>query len=327
MELNEFIEILKQRGKPESVLQKAREVLIPYLEAAAGAVELLAFTRRYVEHLSADAENTLDLIVILYWYHEQSNNQDCARYLITMLGTRKVIENQIRRVSELYGEEAATRIMGETLFPRLGTDLAAYPGAIIEYIRRMRACLSEQQCQKALAGDHHEVGFEPFAKDKQRFEESPDLETFLRQRHEEFVRVLREHARTGKIWFEQYITQEVADHVSEHQEIHTGVVQGDKLIVQKIAYAPDAWLKEQDPVLKRFYACHCPFVRYAIKDNAQLPALWCYCSGGFTKNLFDCLYGADLEVELLESVLDGSDRCRFAIHLPDQAGKTSQLSR
>lgn len=317
MRLEDFIATLKQWGKPDYVLQSARELLPPYLEAAGGAADLLGFTRSYVEaHRGSEADIT-NLIIILYWYHTQSGNRDCAQYLITLLGTRGVIASQAERVRELYGEETAGRIFAELDFPPLGADLAAYPQAVERYLRRMRANLSEQQCQKALAGDHHGIGTGQFSEDKRRFAEHPDLEAFLRQKHQEFARTLAEHARSGAIWFEQYISQDVADYVAARQVIHTGVLEGDRVIVQKIAYDPDAWLKERDPTLKRFHACHCPFVRFAVREGRELPSLWCHCSGGFTKLPFDCLFDADLEVELLESVLTGADKCSFAIKLPE----------
>lgn len=105
--------------------------------------------------------------------------------------------------------------------------------------------------------------------------------------------------------------------MKEHQDIQTGIRQDNKIIVSKIPYNPDAWLKETDPVRKRFYACHCPFARYSILTEKPVDSLWCYCSGGFTKLFFDYLYDQDLEVELLESVLSGAECCRFSIRLPE----------
>jgi len=120
----------------------------------------------------------------------------------------------------------------------------------------------------------------------------------------------------GSTGFSQ-AAQDVVDYVKEHQDIQTGIRQGDRIIVRKIPYNPDAWIKEADPLLKRFHACHCPFSRFSILTQMPVPDLWCYCSGGFTKLFFDYLYERDLEVELLESVLPGGESCRFAIRLPE----------
>ena len=69
--------------------------------------------------------------------------------------------------------------------------------------------------------------------------------------------------------------------------------------------------------MRRYYACHCPLARAAILDGkVKIPAVFCYCSGGFEKFAFDNIFGEPAEVEMLESVLNGDERCRFAITIP-----------
>ncbi|MCX5977051.1 MAG: DUF6144 family protein [Coprothermobacterota bacterium] len=53
-----------------------------------------------------------------------------------------------------------------------------------------------------------------------------------------------------------------------------------------------------------------------MKKGTKVPPTWCYCSAGYEKTLFDNVFGESLEVEVQQSVLDGSERCRFAIKLP-----------
>ncbi len=53
------------------------------------------------------------------------------------------------------------------------------------------------------------------------------------------------------------------------------------------------YLAETDPVLKRYYACHCPWARDAVKDgNVALEEVFCYCSGGFHKKALGDLWAA-----------------------------------
>jgi predicted hydrocarbon binding protein len=56
-----------------------------------------------------------------------------------------------------------------------------------------------------------------------------------------------------------------------------------------------------------------------------VPPTWCYCSAGFEKTLFDNVFGESLEVEVKQSVLDGSQRCRFAIKLTESVGGKKPL--
>lgn len=123
--------------------------------------------------------------------------------------------------------------------------------------------------------------------------------------------------KKGRIWYEQQITPEVVEFVKRNPEMANGIRRGDKIYVTKIPYAPSDYLKEKDPTLKRYYACHCPLARTAIRDGTpKIPAVFCYCSGGFETFAFDTIFDQTTEVELLESALKGDPRCRFAITIP-----------
>ena len=115
---------------------------------------------------------------------------------------------------------------------------------------------------------------------------------------------------------EQIITQRVVDLVAKNPEILSAVRRGDTLYVTKIPYDPDAYLATNDSRYRRYYACHCPFVREAIlRGETDISANWCYCSGGFVKYPYEVILGKELKVDLLQSVLKGDSVCRFAIHL------------
>jgi multidrug efflux pump subunit AcrA (membrane-fusion protein) len=106
--------------------------------------------------------------------------------------------------------------------------------------------------------------------------------------------------------------------------------EGNTVYVSKIPYMARQFLAESDPTLKRYYACHCPWARAAIKSGeTRLNAVFCNCSGGFHKKPWEVIFGQPLEVEVLASVLAGDTRCRFAIHLPEKLeiclDKTSEI--
>ena len=50
----------------------------------------------------------------------------------------------------------------------------------------------------------------------------------------------------------------------------------------------------------------------------SLNAVFCNCSGGFSKKPWEVIFGQTLQVDLLESALKGDYRCRFAVHLPEK---------
>ncbi len=129
---------------------------------------------------------------------------------------------------------------------------------------------------------------------------------------------LEECRREGRPFFAQEITSEVLDFVAGEPEMGAGRREDCIIYETKIPYMAHRYLNTNDPTLKRYYACHCPWAREAIKDGSVKPArLLCYCSGGFHKKSWEVIFGQPLRVDVLESILNGDERCRFAIHLPE----------
>lgn len=56
-------------------------------------------------------------------------------------------------------------------------------------------------------------------------------------------------------------------------------------------------------------------VKLGVPD---IPMEWCYCSAGYGKLRYDVAFGVDTEVEMLESVFSGSDKCRFRYKIPEK---------
>ena len=56
--------------------------------------------------------------------------------------------------------------------------------------------------------------------------------------------------------------------------------------------------------------CYCSCVK---RVNEPISPTWCLCTLGYTKDLFDYVLGCDTEVELLESIKTGGNRCVMKI--------------
>ena len=69
--------------------------------------------------------------------------------------------------------------------------------------------------------------------------------------------------------------------------------------------------------MRRYYACHCQLAREAILTGSERPlGTFCYCSAGYEKLPLEVVLRTPLEVEVLESVLTGGEKCRFAVKIP-----------
>jgi predicted hydrocarbon binding protein len=97
-----------------------------------------------------------------------------------------------------------------------------------------------------------------------------------------------------------------------------GVMEGSTIIATKIPKSGHLldYLAETDPAKKRELYCHCPRVRDALRFSTSLSPTYCYCGAGFYKGIWEEILQQPVEVELLESVLQGDEVCKFSVHLP-----------
>jgi hypothetical protein len=76
------------------------------------------------------------------------------------------------------------------------------------------------------------------------------------------------------------------------------------------------YLHEKDEKKKRYYYCHCPWVREAILSDLKVSPNFCYCSAAFEKRVWDVIFDQPVKADVVESVLKGDPICKFAIHIP-----------
>jgi predicted hydrocarbon binding protein len=70
--------------------------------------------------------------------------------------------------------------------------------------------------------------------------------------------------------------------------------------------------REGDKVFVVYPRCYCPLV----KDfPGELSATWCNCSRGWVKELFEQALGRPIQVDLLQSIRQGGETCKFQVHL------------
>ncbi|MGC9362697.1 MAG: hypothetical protein ACP5F3_07200, partial [Candidatus Syntrophosphaera sp.] len=282
-DLRDFYNHLRASGRDDSWLDLARAFIPGYYEELKRSEDDPEFVRNYAARNIARSHDSERKLALMLWYHDFFGDREESGYLITLFGTQGVLESQMAKVKKLFGDMVTERMARDIHIPPLGSDLRSYPPMIRAYLKALKASLSAEECRKVLLGNHHGIGTAGFESEKEHFKQSASLEEYLRERHERFVNKLQEHCDTGKMWFEQYITQGVVDYIKGHQEVHTGILDEGRIIVHKIPYAPEAWLKETDPVKKRHLACHCPFARASILEGEPVDKLWCHCSAGFTK--------------------------------------------
>lgn len=95
-----------------------------------------------------------------------------------------------------------------------------------------------------------------------------------------------------------------------------GVLKGNTIIATKMPYEFHKYFEAASPEEKRYRFCHFQGVRGTMMKGETFPVIYCYCGAGFYKGIWEHILQRPVRVEVLESVLQGDDVCRIAIHLP-----------
>ena len=277
--------------------------------------------KRYVAILIDIGKNEADVLLALARYFYLIDRKDIYIYFTSIFGSSGVVENIKDRIVKFEGNTRADIIFKDLLIPELGAPLEEMPEFTKSFINGMENCLDIEKCRKYLAGNNHGIPRDSFLDEKKLYENSESLDQYLEDKHKRIIDVLQKHCDERKIWFEQIITQDVVNFVKSNQEILSAVRKDNKLYVTKIPYDTVNFLRESDENMKKYFLCHCPFIRESFRgkeavNKSEISGNWCYCSAGFEKFPFEVIFDTELEVELLESPLLGDERCRFAIKLP-----------
>jgi len=273
--------------------------------------------RQYISQLIMNGENSEERFIAIARYCYFTKRNDLYVYLVSIIGAANVPHEIAKRLGAIAGEEIRTSVYESIDFPQLGSPQDDYPEVTKRILERMEAELPPAKCREVMTWNYHKVPAAAFEECKKRFEKSGSIDEYLEGEHKRLVDELESCMKKGRLWFEQEITPEVLEFVKNNQEINTGIRRGDRVFKTKIPYAPKQFLKEKDAVMRRYYSCHCQLVRTAIrKGKPKISPTFCYCSAGYEKLHFDVIFEQNVEVELLESLLKGDSRCRFAIKIP-----------
>ena len=323
MKEEKFRESLRKRGKEEEEIEEAVKAVLEFereMEAKGGAFESATVEdlREHISLLMSKGENSLERLRALAYYCYITRRNDLYIYFTSILGGRTVLPSISERLASLVDDETSRRVFDGIETPPLGTPPEEIPLVTKRLMDRLKVELPPEVYRRVLAGNHHRIPLEAFDGLKKLFEEARSIDEFLEKKHERAVAELEEYLAEEKIWFEQKITPRVVEFVRGNQEVLGGVRQGDKIYFTKIPYDPDAYLRESDPLMKRYYACHCPLARASIiTGEPEISPNWCYCSAGYGKLPYEVVFGEEVEVEVLENALAGDSRCRFAVKIPE----------
>jgi hypothetical protein len=320
MDQNGFRELLKSRQLNDTQIEAAiaiaerfEEFLSASGEAASGSVAW-----EFSKILMQEGLNSYENYLALAHYGRFIKNNEVYIAIVELLDGAEAQPNLYKKVAELYGESVRDEVFAGIGVSPLGLPSFDKPFDMFPVLERLIGRVGFEEVEWFLSACLRDLPNEDFIDERGKYISSAHIDDYLSKKHQEFVQELQKCQQDGTLFFAQEINDEVIEFVKDHPETECGVREGNLLYITKIPYNAKQYLAETDPTLKRYYACHCPWAREAIKNgNIRLNAVFCNCSGGFSKKPWEVIFGQTLQVDLLESVLKGDYRCRFVVHLPE----------
>lgn len=320
MDYQGFRTMLQKRNVPDEKIEAAIALVGHFEDSVAdiGDMPIPEAAWAFSERLIQEGQNTEDNYLALARYGVFTRNNALYIAILELLDGEEAQRNFYHKVAEVFGAEVRDEVFAGIGVAPLGLPTPAKPRTMHPVVARLEAKVGEEACRALLADSLRDLPDAYFADERQRYAASGgDLDEYLRLKKQAFVERLEACQREGRLFFAQEITDEVLAFVKDDPEIGGGRREGNVVYETKIPFMTPQYLAADDPVMKRYFYCHCPWAREAIKNgDTPLTATFCQCSAGFHKKPWEVALGRPVRAEVLESILKGDDRCRFAIHLP-----------
>jgi hypothetical protein len=272
--------------------------------------------------LIKEKKNTWKDYFPLIQYSRFIKNRDMFAAFMELIDGGEVGDNLYRGIGEKFGVAVRNEIYNGIGKCKLGTPTPEKPAFIHPILRRLEKKVGAKASKEFLSAGLRTLPARMYQNNRKEFLQAGDIDTYLKQQKDAFVNNLEDCKREGEWWFVQEITEDVIAFVRANPEIGAGRREGKILYETKIPYMAKEFLAAGSSLQRRYYACHCPWAREALKNgDVKLSKALCHCSSGFMKKPWEAIFRQPLKVDILESVLNGDERCRFAIHLPAEAVK------
>jgi len=269
-----------------------------------------------VEKLVRDGKNTRENLLALLRYSRFVGNREAEIALMELLDASDVMKNVSETVRRTAGETKHNEIFGGVKLPPLGTHSRDKPRTTKKVMHRLEEKLGEEATREVLLSGPHVGPREMYLPERTAFLASKDIDDFLKQRHKEYVAELEDHMKNKTLYYTQEIDEDVVEYVRNTPTCQNGVRDGDMIYVTKIPYMAKKYLHEKDEKKKRYYHCHCPWVREGIISDTQVSPNFCYCSAAYEKRPWDVIFDQPVKARVIETVLKGDLICKFAIQIP-----------
>lgn len=316
MDQHGFRRMLEGRSLPTDKIEPALVLAERFEQFAAQQGDFsTAAAWAFSKTLIAEEENSEDNFLTLARYGLFVHNNPVFVAFLEVLDGGEAQENLYNQVAERYGPVFRDEMFAGIGVAPYGLSAPEKPHYMQPVIERLEKALGAEAC-RALIGDSLR-DLPDYAWERDIYLSCASVEEYLVKKKQKFLEQMETCQSEGRLLFAQEVTGEVLEFIRNEPEMGGGVRNGNIVYETKIPFLTRQYLAESDPTLKRYYYCHCPWAREAVKSGEKVTPIFCNCSAGFHKKPWESALGQKIQVEVLESVLKGDVRCRFAIHLPE----------
>jgi len=239
--------------------------------------------------------------------------EDVSRFMRGVKKPNRSFEDQwlakfSRSLAETVGEKIRKKVLegSEELLASVNQQ------EMIEWTRkamnRLDALVDEKNRRKIMTGCACHFPEQRLLPLRAKYEETKNVDTVQRMLREMFRSDLKNELK---------LDDELIERILGWGWGVAGVREGDTIVATKLPFELKECLKATDPREKRHHCCHCPRIRRAIRSSGpKISKTYCYCGAGFYKDIWEKILKQPVEVEVLETVLEGDDVCKIAIRLP-----------
>jgi len=320
--LTPFAQFLEKRKLSPEAIESSLAALRDFNEFLGKRSKTIESANRkdfydYSAQMIAAGKNTPENYISILRYGYFRRRKELIIVGMEVLDGSEVLENLSERLTHEFGKELRDFVFSDTKLPPLGVNPTEKPEYTKKLIERLEQKIGADACAKFLnrgLRDRYEESRKP---DREKFLRSKDIDEFLQLKRQGLVAELEKHHKEGTLFFTQEITKEVLEFVKSNPYIESGVREGDRMIIEKIPHMAREYLAETDAQRKRYYYCHCPWVKEAFKDSDKpLSPVFCNCSAGFYRAYWEIVFDRPVRVDVLASLLKGDPVCKFAVYIP-----------
>ncbi len=321
MDKEGFERFLRKRDLPQDFIENVIaqvEQFEKYLTGKGKSIEKVTEEDIRDYHLWRDKTNKKgEYSDSLWFYFRYTGDYVLQEAVIQFFETRSWL-SKFSDSLEILGEKKKKAIMqgNEEILMSLSPQERAHWTR--EAMNRLDASIDEEKRKEIMFCCSHVYPEQVTRKLREEYQKSKDIDRLLRMLHNILVKRLEESPEDFDASLEGRpdIVHRFLQSVQNDHSWGAGIRKGSVIYITKVPYCARGYYDAENEKERRFYYCHCPMVREAIKSGLEISPTFCYCGGGFYKPLWEGILGKKVDIEVIQSVLQKDSCCRIAVYLP-----------